>query len=141
MIKLYPSTKIYLAQSTIPKAGLGVFSHTNINKSDEIETAPVLVLPIKDYPKAKKTILRNYYFMWGTRTAALCYGFGSFYNHSYQPNATYQKNTQQKTITFTAIKKIPKNTEITINYNYGDPDSKKMLWIKAIQPTQDIPES
>jgi len=129
-----PSSKIYLSKSKIPKAGKGVFAAKSIKKGEVIEECPVLVLPKKDYPTVKKTILRNYYFMWGKTTSALCFGYGSFYNHSYQPNATYKKNTKERKIDFVAIKNIAKDKEITVNYNYGKPDEKSTLWIKDIKP-------
>ena len=126
-----PSSKIYLSKSKIPKDGKGVFAAKSIKKGEVIEECPVLVLPKKDYPTVKKTILRNYYFMWGKTTSALCFGYGSFYNHSYQPNATYKKNTKERKIDFVAIKNIAKDKEITVNYNYGKPDEKSTLWIKV----------
>ncbi len=136
MSKISPSAKIYLSESKIPKAGSGVFAARAIKKGETIEVCPVLVLPQKDYPLAKQTILRNYHFMWGKTTSAICFGYGSFYNHSYQPNATYEKNSKERKITFFAIKKIFKDEEITVNYNYGKPDNKKRLWIREIKPAE-----
>ena len=80
------------------------------------------------------TILRDYYFMWGKSTCAICFGFGSFYNHSYKPNATYKKNTKSKLISFIALENISKGEEITVNYNYGNPNDDSTLWIKSIKP-------
>lgn len=129
-----PSDKIYIDKSAIEKAGRGVFAKKAIKKNEIIETCPVLVLPEKDYPLAKKTILRNYYFMWGKTTSAICFGYGSFYNHSYHPNATYKKRIKENIIEFYAIKDIKKDEEITVNYNYGNPDDKSPLWIYNIKP-------
>jgi uncharacterized protein len=131
---LSPSKLINLSASKIPNAGLGVFANTQIKTDTVIETCPVLVLPVKDYPLLKQTKLRNYYFMWGKNTCALCFGFGSFYNHSFEPNATYRKNTHQKIIEFVAIKDIHIGEEITVNYNYGNPNDKRPLWISDIPP-------
>ena len=125
--------KIYLSKSDIPKAGRGVFASKLIKKDEVIEECPVLVIPKKDYPVAKKTSLRNYYFMWGKTTSALCFGYGSFYNHSYEPNATYKKRIKEQLIDFVAIKDIQKDEEITTNYNYGKSDDKNPLWIKKIK--------
>jgi hypothetical protein len=122
----------YVAKSEIRNAGRGVFASTSIKKDKIIESCPVLVLPRKDYPLVKRTELRNYYFMWGKSTSAICFGYGSIYNHSYEPNATYVKRIKQKRIDFVAIKSIKKGEEITVNYNYGKPESKKRLWIKSI---------
>jgi len=126
--------RLYLAESIIPKAGRGVFAALKIKKGEVIESCPVLVLPRRDYSVLKKTELRNYYFMWGKTTVALCFGYGSLYNHSYKPNATYKKKIKEKIIEFVAIKDIKKNEEIAVNYNYGNPRDKSPLWIKSIKP-------
>ena len=55
------------------------------------------------------------------------------YNHSYSPNATYNKRVKEKLIDFVALKDIKKDEEITVNYNFGNPDDKSPLWIKLIQ--------
>jgi hypothetical protein len=132
--RLSPPKRIYISQSNIPKAGRGVFASGNIKREEVIEKCPVLILPRKDYPNLKKTALRNYYFMWGKSTAAVCFGYGSLYNHSYQPNATYKKRVKEQTIEFVAITDIKKGEEITVNYNYGDPEDKSPLWIKSVRP-------
>jgi len=133
---LKPSDKIYLSKSKIQKAGMGVFASKLIKKVEVVENCPVFVLPRKDYPIIKKTALRNYYFMWGKATSAICFGYGSFYNHSYQPNATYKKKIKDKVIEFIALKDIKKSEEITVNYNYGNADDKSRLWIKEIKPSE-----
>ncbi len=134
MTKIAPSEKIYISKSLIPKAGRGVFANKLIKKGKVIEKCPVLVLPRKDYPIVKKTALRNYYFMWGKTTSAICLGHGSFYNHSYEPNATYKKGIKERVIEFISIKDIDKDEEITVNYHYGKPYDKRPLWIKDIKP-------
>lgn len=126
--------KVYVGESTILKAERGVFANTFIKKGEVIETCPVFVLPRKDYPVVKKTKLRNYYFMWGKSTAAICFGYGSLYNHSYTPNTTYKKRIKDKAIDFVALKNISEGEEIIVNYNYGDPNDKSRLWIKEIKP-------
>ena len=51
---------------------------------------------------------------------------------SYEPNATYTKDVDAGTITFTALRTIRTGEEITVNYNYGNPDDKSKLWIDNI---------
>jgi SET domain-containing protein len=58
------------------------------------------------------------------------------YNHSYYPNAHYSLNTKNNTFQFYAIKDIPANTEITINYN-GAPNSKSKLWFEVYKESLD----
>jgi hypothetical protein len=58
----------------------------------------------------KQSDLLNYYFLWGEelRKVAIALGFGSMYNYSYEPNATYKKRFGEKQIDFIAIKDIKK---------------------------------
>lgn len=130
-----PSSNIYISKSKISKAGRGVFAATDIKKNEIIEYCPLFILPREDYPVVKKTALRNYYFMWGKITAAICFGYGSFYNHSYKANATYKKLTKKQAIEFIALRDIKKGEELLVNYNYGNPNSKKKLWIESIKPS------
>ena len=108
MNRIFSTKNLYISKSSIPKAGRGVFTNKAFRKGEVIERCPVYVLSKKDYPIIKKTSLRNYYLMWGKSTAGICLGYGSLYNHSYNPNATYNKNTSDKTIEFIAIKNIKK---------------------------------
>jgi len=138
---LKPITKIYVDKSKNPKAGRGVFAAEDIEESETIEVCPVTVLSIEDSLKAKETLLNNYCFMWGggfeKEKVAVCLSCGSLYNRSYNPNATYIKHLEDGIIEFVAIKALKKGEEITANYNYGDPSSKKKLWIKDIEPYMD----
>lgn len=133
-MKIFPLNKLYLSQSKIKNAGRGVFADINIKKDELIEMCPVYVFPRSDYLTLKKTSLRNYYFMWGKVTVAICFGFGSFYNHSYDANATYKKQIKDQTIEFIAVRDIQEDEEILVNYNYGKPLEKRKLWIKGVKP-------
>jgi SET domain-containing protein len=133
---LTPSQKIYLSDSNIENAGRGVFAAVAIKGGETIELAPVVEVsevPEADYP-LKKTELFNYYFRWRENVVAVGMGFASLYNHSWEPNATYKKKVEEDLLEFVAIKDIAKDEEITVNYNYGDPDDKTPLWIKSIKP-------
>lgn len=132
------SSKIYLSKSSIPNAGRGVFAGVDIKAGEVIEVCPVLDIPIHEVKLLKQTLLINYYFLWGKgmETVAICLGFGSLYNHSYEPNATYMKHLEEETIHFNAIKDIQKDEEITVNYNHGNPNDKTPLWIKDIPATE-----
>jgi hypothetical protein len=138
---LRPSSKIYVDKSKNPKAGRGIFAAEDIEEAETIELCPVIQLSKEDSLKVKETLLNNYCFMWGggfeKEKVAVCLGHGSLYNHSYNPNATYIKNLEDGVIEFVAIKPIKKGEEITANYNYGDPNSKKKLWIEDIEPYMD----
>jgi len=139
---LTPSDKIYLNDSEIDNAGRGIYAAKLIKKDEIIEKCPVVILSEKEVPNLRKTKLVNYYFMWGINPqkdehkAAICLGFGSIYNHSYTPNATYIKRIDQDMVEFLAIRDIEKDEEITVNYNHGNPDDKTTLWIKEIPPAE-----
>jgi hypothetical protein len=70
-----------------------------------------------------------YVFDWKVPTkreyVALALGYGSIYNHSYSPNASY-KCVAPDAIEFVAIAAIEPGDEITINYN-GDPADKTAM--------------
>ena len=135
-MKYIPSNKIYLADSKIPKAERGVFAEKVIKQGELIESCPIIYLTEEDYPLAKKTTLLNYYFLNEVENrSAIALGFGSLYNHSYEPNDTYKKRLEEGWIDFIALKAIAPEEEITVNYNYGNPDDKKDLWIKEIPPS------
>lgn len=110
----------------------------NISKGDLIERCPILLLSETETPIIQTTGLMNYYFQWSedkkVHPTAICLGFGSLYNHSFEPNATYKKLYAENLIDFVAIKDINKGEEITVNYNYGNPDDKTRLWIKEVPP-------
>lgn len=127
--KYFPSTKIYAKGSVMSDAGRGVFAATDIIEGDLVELAPVIVMPYR-YERflLKRTLLRNYYYQWGEgrKIVAMCLGFGSLYNHSYNPNTSFIKHIDQEYIEFRALRSIRKDEEITINYN-GNPNDKTKL--------------
>lgn len=139
-MKLTPSSKIFLADSKIQNAGRGVFANKKIKKDESIEVCPVIIIPQTQLADLRKTEFLNYYFMWDDdpkhHRAAVCLGFGSIYNHSYTPNATYRKNKDDNTIEFTALKDIDLHEEITVNYNHGDPNDSSKLWIESIPASE-----
>jgi len=132
--RLLPSGKIYVAPSKIEHAGRGVFAASNIDKGEMIERCPVIEMMEEGIRTSlEKISLRNYYFIWGEERdrAAVALGYGSIYNHSFEPNARYDKLIAEKRIDFVALKTIPKNEEITVNYN-GNPADQQPLWRGAI---------
>lgn len=124
MTKLFTSEKIYCARSPITGAGRGVFALQKIKQGEIIEECPIIVIANKEMADIKKTILLNYYFCFAKDESrwAIALGFGSLYNHSYKPNATYTKQYARCIIRFTAIRDIAKDEEITVNYNSGNPN-------------------
>lgn len=110
--------------------GNGVFATEDIREGAVIEVCPIVVLGAKDTAIIDGTHLYNYYFRWGDNGAALALGYGSLYNHAYEPNATYEKDVARNVIVFKALKPIPSSQEITVNYNNGDPLNKNAVWFE-----------
>jgi SET domain-containing protein len=105
------------------KKGRGVFARKAIRKGTVIERAPIILLPTKDvFSQTADSKLAEYVFAWGRDTVAVVLGYGSLYNHSYQPNAQYYDGGRLAQM-FTAIRDIRAGEEITVNYN-GSPGSR-----------------
>jgi len=111
----------------------GVVAAKSFRKGETIEVAPVIVVPRSQGAVLKRTKIDDYAFQWGGGSLALALGCGSLYNHSYSPNADYDQDTKNRCMRFTAIRRILKGEQITINYN-GNPDCAEALWF----PVEDI---
>ncbi|RCW50248.1 SET domain-containing protein [Paenibacillus prosopidis] len=105
----------------------GVFATRDIQKGELIHEAPVIPYPNEDHDYIEKTILSDYVFEYGANHTAILLGYGSLFNHSYQPNATYDINFDNHTFDFYAYTDIKAGDEILINYN-GDVDCDDPLW-------------
>ena len=102
--------------------GRGVFARTLIPEGTVFERVPLLVIPAKEILECEQnTMLLGYVFEYG-KQVALALGYGSLYNHSYNPNARYDDAGRQIK-EFSALRDIYPGEEITINYN-ADPDCK-----------------
>ena len=114
--------------------GRGIFAQRKISKGETIEEAPVVVIPHSQIEHLDRTLLGDYYFVWGEdeEEAAIALGLCSLCNHSYEPNAAFRLNRDRLTIEFVAARSIESGEEITINYN-GDPGSKKPIWFESLE--------
>ncbi len=130
------SKLIYVAASKVKGAGRGVFASQAIAVGSVIEACPVLELTIEDEALMKKDgVLYSYFFLWPKiPKVAIALGYGSLYNHSYNPNATYKKKINDAVVEYVAIKDIGPDEEITINYNNGNPNDKNPLWFTSAKP-------
>lgn len=112
--------------------GRGVFARQAIADGTVIEKVPKILLPVDmiqggyDNPN-----LMRCFFVHDRRTLAVCLGYGSIYNHSYQPNAIYEDGPAA-TMIYRAIKDIAVDEEICINYN-GDPKDKAPMGFKVVK--------
>jgi len=118
-----------LYATTSTDKGRGVFTSIDISEGDIIEVCPVIIMPKAELPIIHKTILHDYYFLWGENMedCAIALGFGSLYNHEIHPNANFILDLENETIDIVAIKNIMAGEEITLNYN-GEPGDETILW-------------
>ena len=121
---------IYVAAS--PLGGRGVFTAAAVPEGALIEIAPMLVLHPKDKTHLDATGLYNYYFLWGKKKkkCAIALGYGSLYNHAFEPNARYLADFEANTLHFYAIRPIQAGEEITVNY-HGRAEIQDALWFEA----------
>jgi SET domain-containing protein len=112
--------------------GRGVFTNKSFAKGEVIEVCPMIVFSKKDRNQIDDTFLYEYYFEWGKNQTkgALALGFGSIYNHSYQPNARYEPDFDLNIMEYIAVRDIAAGEEITTNYNYDPDDSTPVWWEK-----------
>ncbi len=117
---------LYVAETDF---GRGVFTSVSIDVGDLIEVCPVIIIPKRELPIIHKTILHDYYFLWGDalNDCAIALGYGSLYNHRLHPNANFILDIENKTIDIEAIARIDVGEEITLNYN-GEPGDDGVLW-------------
>jgi len=136
MKKLFTSDNVYIRESSILNAGRGVYARYDIKKNEIIEKCPVIEVPKHDLANLRESILVTYFYYFGKNRNQLiiALGFGSIYNHAYEPNARYKIKHTEKTIDFIALNDIEKDTEITVNYSYENPKSKSLLWFEVISP-------
>ncbi|MFJ7981485.1 SET domain-containing protein [Lysinibacillus xylanilyticus] len=105
----------------------GVFATCDIKKGELFHEAPVISYPNEQHQYIEQTLLGDYAFEYGIGRSAMLLGYGMLFNHSYEPNATYEINFDNHTFDFFAYTDIKAGDEILINYN-GDVDDKELLW-------------
>jgi len=114
------------------KKGRGVFALKDFKTGDIIESCPVINVNTKERKHCEKTILNFYIYPWrSTRSGSIVLGYGSIYNHSFDPNADWKQNFKTECMVYRAIKPIKKGEEILVNYN-GEPDDKTAIdWFEV----------
>jgi len=136
MIEIESTSKLFVGESKIRNAGKGVFAKKSIAEGEVIENCPVIEVSLKDPANNDDGTLVDYFFYFGDGLA-IALGFGSLYNHSYNPNATYKVNLKNNTIDFIAIKNIDANDEITVNYNFGVPTDTSTPTVRGVPTFND----
>lgn len=100
--------------------GRGVFAQKTFSKGEIIELCPVIPMKALEANHCEKTILNDYFFEWGKngRMYAVALGFGSLYNYSDKPNATFSNRTRELLIVIRASREIHSGEQIFIDYNW-----------------------
>lgn len=108
-----------IAIEHFPGKGRGVVARRHFCADETIERSPVIVIPREQVGLIRETRLGSYYYEWGhdCRQGAIALGYGSLYNHSYQPNARFVFREDEECLEFIALRDIQPGEEITINYN------------------------
>lgn len=96
-----------------------MFALRAFGADDIIERAHVVVIPAEQILHLEPTVLDSYCYRWGEQDQelAIVLGTGSLYNHSFAPNARYQRRTGELVMEFVATRAIESGDEILINYN------------------------
>lgn len=123
-----------IAVTAIAGKGRGVVACQCFAVGEIIEVCPVIV--IDDGSALDHTVLAHYVYDWkpDASAVAVALGCGSIYNHSYRPNARYEKRYEGEganTICYRAYRAIAVGDEICVNYN-GDPDDHSPLWFDVV---------
>lgn len=115
-MRILPPTKIYVSKSNIH--GYGIFANSVIYSGEIIEECPILDLGI---PKGQiSDVLIDYRFNWPQGLEwdkqVVAWGWGSLYNHSNNPNASWRSNLEKNTFEFFAVRDINPDDEILVYY-------------------------
>lgn len=112
--------------------GRGVFALKDFKEGEIIEKCPIINITAKERKHCEKTVLNYYIYPWrSTRSGSIVLGYGSIYNHSFNPNADWKQNFKEEKMTYRALKEIQKGDEITVNYN-GEPDDNTPIdWFEV----------
>ncbi len=115
-----PPTSIFIDKS--PIHGWGVFAKTKILKDSIIEETPYIFLFNKgeEELEVNKNMLFDYRFSYPADThwkeQVIPMGYGCVYNHSNDPNAFWETDTEKKTFRFKALRDIIAGEEIFTYY-------------------------
>ena len=104
----------------------GIIATETIKPGQIIEKCPILIYDNSNRKHVKHTVIEKYYFIWTKTKDAIILGYGSLFNHSFQPNAKFIYDYRNKKVVIKAIKYINPGEEITFNYNM-DPNCLEPL--------------
>lgn len=112
--KVAPSEKL--------KGIRGIVATRDIKEGEILEICPIIPIIETEIEPTTKTILNNYFFMWGEKQIACILGYGMLYNHDYNENVRFERDFSNFTMKFIAKRDIKEGEELYINYNQGETD-------------------
>lgn len=112
---------------TIYNKGRGVVATTTIETGELIECCPVILFHLEKEILSLSG-LGYFYYEWDDDFEAIVLGYGSLYNHSFEPNTQFVRDYIRHIMNFIAVKPIAAGEEITINYNYYPGDYTPMAF-------------
>lgn len=129
-------SKGYLADTGTAK-GRGVFAASDIKAGEVVEICPVLKIDISQskLPAELSLVVFHWDALAGTTgIRAVALGYGGLYNHGNPANCKYYPSACGSYLIISAVKEIPENQEITINYNdtRGAPESSQDNWFENV---------
>jgi uncharacterized protein len=104
--------------------GRGVFAGRQFRKGEVIEVCPVIPIPRTQSRKCRGEILDRYLFWWPVPgfPTAIALGFGSIYNHSPEPNATFATRVAADAVVFRAARVIEPGEQLFVDYEWPTAD-------------------
>ncbi|MFA5877758.1 MAG: SET domain-containing protein-lysine N-methyltransferase [Candidatus Staskawiczbacteria bacterium] len=120
---IFPPKKIKVVN--IAGKGRGVVATEDIKSGEIIEVCPIVFLSEKEVSfLEKESGVLKFYYLIQTATNKFCImlGYGSLYNHSFEPNADidYDTSNPKDHLFVEAIKDIKKGEEIVYDYEFDD---------------------
>lgn len=101
--------------------GRGVFATKAIEEGAVIEVCPVVPLS-RECGLSMPRSFEDYIYHWDAESDAAAFaaagGYGNFYNHSSDPNATLEYDFERLELTFRAARSIAPGEEV--RFDYGD---------------------
>ncbi len=113
-----PDARKCLYFKQVEGRGRGVFSSRAISRGEIIDVAPVVVIPEHERAALEQTQLTNYYFKYHDAWAVVL-GMPSLLNHDKNGNVHCHPNLAATVYVFYAIRDIPVDTELLLDYSDG----------------------
>ena len=107
-----------------PEMGRGVFAARAFSEGETVEVAPIMLM-IEDWydlPAECRVRVFGWHYLtdYEGEAYALPLGYGTFFNHTTEPNLRYEGDDVEQTITYIAHRDIAQGEELFIHYDQPD---------------------